>query len=251
MKVFANTDVGKARDMNQDFYYASDPREPLKLYILADGMGGYNGGEIASRLAVSAIKGYIESNFETTNLAEKESILELIKNAIEYANMVVYERSKQDNYLEGMGTTIEVCLVYHDRVYIGHIGDSRIYRIRTGIIRKLTQDHSYVQSLVKDGTITKEEAQTHPKKNMLTKALGCTSYVEPDILVKGFLQGDILVMCSDGLTNMIPEQELYEHVVSDIQRANTNLIQRANELGGYDNITVIILFNDGEEEERC
>lgn len=244
MRVFANTDVGKARDINEDFYYASDPHNPLKLYILADGMGGYNGGEIASRLATNAIKGYIESNFLETNLEDKEAILILLKNAIEYANMVVYERSKQDTELEGMGTTIEVSIIYKDRVYIGHIGDSRIYRIRKNIIRRLTQDHSYVEKLVKDGTITREEAQNHPKKNMLTRALGCTSYVEPDLMVKGFQVGDILVMCSDGLTNMVSEQEIYDYIIENIQQANRTLIQRANELGGYDNATVIILFND-------
>lgn len=244
MRVFANTDVGKARDMNEDFYYISAPQDAIGLYILADGMGGYNGGEIASRLATNAIRSYINSNFQETNLEEKANIQKLISNAIEYANMVVYERSKEDNTLEGMGTTIEVCLLYNNRVYIGHIGDSRIYRIRKQIIRKITQDHSYVEKLVKDGTITREEAENHPKKNMLTKALGCTSYVEPDITVKGFLKGDILVLCSDGLTNMIEEEELYHYIVNDINHASRNLIERANELGGYDNITVVILYND-------
>lgn len=244
MRVFANTDVGKARDRNEDFYYASDPREELKLYILADGMGGYNGGEIASRLATSAIKNYMETNFPQTDLEEKENVLSLIKNAIEYANMVVYEKSKEDIALEGMGTTIEVCVVLNNRVFIGHIGDSRIYRIRKGIIRKLTQDHSYVEKLVKDGTITREEAQTHPKKNMLTKALGCTSYVEPDVTIKGFLKEDVLVMCSDGLTNMVTEEEIYQFITTDIREANKRLIERANDLGGYDNSTVVILYND-------
>lgn len=244
MRVFANTDVGKARDRNEDCYYASDPREDLKLYILTDGMGGYNGGEIASKLATSSVKGYIESNFQGVDLTKKECIQDLIKNAIEYANMVVYERAKQDDSLEGMGTTIEVCLIYEDRAYIGHIGDSRIYRIRKDIIRKLTQDDSYVEKLVKDGTITREEAQTHPKKNMITKALGCTAFVEPEVIIKGFLKDDILVMCSDGLTNMMSEQEIYEYIKEDIFHANITLIQRANELGGYDNITVVILYND-------
>lgn len=244
MKVFANTDVGKARDMNEDFYYASDPREEIKLYILADGMGGYNGGEIASRLATSSVKSYIESNYSNTNLEDKESIEHLIENAIEYANMVVYEKSKEDATLEGMGTTIEVCLICNNRVYIGHIGDSRVYRIRKQIIRQLTQDHSYVEKLVKDGTITRQEAQNHPKKNMLTKALGCTSFVEPDVMVKGFLKGDILVMCSDGLTNMVNQEEIYQYIIQDVTHSNQSLIQRANELGGYDNISVVILYND-------
>lgn len=242
LRVFANTDIGKARNMNQDYYYISDYVDELKIYILADGMGGYNGGEIASCLATNSVKNYIQSNFSGIE-HDKESIQNLIKSAIEYANMVVNEKASTSKELEGMGTTLEVCLIYNNRVYIGHVGDSRIYRIRKDIIRKLTTDHSYVQKLVKDGTITKEEAQNHPKKNMLTKAIGCTSLVEPDVMVKGFLKGDILVISSDGLTNMVKDEQIYKEVKHDIERAAINLVNMANELGGYDNITVVIVEN--------
>ena len=156
--VFAKTDIGKAREINQDYYYVSKENSIPKLYILADGMGGYNGGEIASRLATSSVKSYIESNFNEIEHT-KENIADLIKNAIEYANMVVYEKSKENKELEGMGTTLEVCLIYNNRVFIGHVGDSRIYRIRKEVIRKLTKDHSYVQKLVEDKKITREEAK--------------------------------------------------------------------------------------------
>lgn len=240
MEAFAKTDVGKARDMNQDYYYITPENEDLKLYILADGMGGYKGGEVASKLATISAKNYIESNFNNI-IKEKEEIQNLIKNAMEYANMVVYEKSKEDEELEGMGTTLEVCLIYNNKVYIGHVGDSRIYRIRNDIIRKLTNDHSYVEKLVKDGTITKEEAVNHPKKNMLTKALGCTVFVEPDVTVKGFLKDDIILMCSDGLTNMIKEEEIYNIIREDYSKATQRLIEKANENGGYDNITAIII----------
>jgi len=243
MKVFAKTDVGKARDTNEDFYYVSSQEDNLKLYILADGMGGYNGGEIASKLATMAVKGYIESNFDKISY-EKENILELIRSAIEYANMVVYEKAKENTELQNMGTTIEVCLIYNNRAFIGHVGDSRIYRIRKHLIRKLTQDHSYVQQLVKDGTISKEEADNHPKKNMLMKALGCTPFVEPDVTVKGFLKDDIIVICSDGLTNMVTEQEIYDITTENISKSSNNLVDRANEMGGYDNITVVVINND-------
>lgn len=243
MRVFAKSDIGKAREMNQDSYYASQPSENVGLYIVADGMGGYKGGEIASRLAITSAKNYIETNFSKIE-HNKEELQELIKNAIEYANMVVYEKSKEDNELEGMGTTIEVVLAYNDRVYIGHIGDSRIYRIRKDIIRKLTVDDSYVQKLVKDGTITKEEALHHPKKNMLTKALGCTSFVEPIVTVKGFLKDDIIVITSDGLTNMVSDEIIYEIVTKDIEKASDELIKVANDAGGLDNITVVIVNNN-------
>lgn len=243
MKVFAKTDIGKARDINEDFYYVATAEQEIKLYILADGMGGYNGGEIASRLATNSVKRYIESNFNQIE-HDKESIMKLIKDAMEYANMVVYEKAKENEGLENMGTTLEICLIYNNKVFIGHIGDSRIYRIRKEFIRKLTQDHSYVQKLVKDGTITKEEAENHPKKNMLMKALGCTAYVEPDIMVKGFLKDDVLLMCSDGLTNMVKEEEIYEYVLRNMEHCCTELINRANELGGYDNISVVVIAND-------
>lgn len=242
MKVFAKSDIGKAREMNQDAYYASQPSDTVGLYIVADGMGGYNGGEVASTLAVTAAKNYIESNFAETEHT-KEKLQELVKNAIEYANMLVYEKAKEIPELEGMGTTIEVALVHDNRVYIGHVGDSRIYRIRKHFIRKLTTDHSYVQKLVKDGTISKEEAVHHPKKNMLTKALGCTSFVEPDVSVKGFLKEDILVLTSDGLTNMVTDEEIYNIVTENIEVATDKLVNKANEVGGLDNITVIVVLN--------
>jgi len=243
MLVYAKTDIGKAREMNQDFIYTSDNFEDMQLCILADGMGGYKGGEIASTLATVAAKTYIENNFKQIDYSNPEEIKELIKKAMEYANMEILEIAKGNEELEQMGTTLEICLKYGHKVYIGHIGDSRIYRIRKNIIRRITTDHSYVETLVKDGTITREEAFYHPKKNMLMKALGCIDKIEPDITVKGFLEGDIILMCSDGLTNMIHEEEIYTIIKEDIDNACDNLIKRANELGGYDNISVIIMAN--------
>ncbi len=240
MEVFVKTDIGKVRDMNQDYYYVSSPKDDLKLYILADGMGGYNGGEVASKLATTTVKSYIESNFAKVSY-DKEEILKLIKSAIEYANMVVYEKSKESPELEGMGTTIEVCLIYNNKVYIGHLGDSRIYRIRKEFIRKLTTDHSYVQKLVKDGTISQEEAEHHPKKNMLTKALGCSAFVEPDVTVKGFIKDDVILICSDGLTNMVSDSEIYRIVKQYSKTVANELVKKANSAGGYDNVTVIVI----------
>ena len=240
MRAFAKTDVGKARDMNQDYYYISGPEDPLKIYILADGMGGYNGGEIASKLATTTALSYIQSNFENTP-KEREDILKLVKSAMEYANMVVYEKSKEQKDLDGMGTTLEVCLIYNNKLYLGHVGDSRIYRLRGEFFRKLTHDHSYVQKLVKDGTITQEEADHHPKKNMLMKALGCTAFVEPDVTVKGFIKDDIILICSDGLTNMVGEQEIYNILKKEGTLAAEKLVEKANENGGYDNITAIVI----------
>ena len=141
-----------------------------------------------------------------------------------------------------MGTTLDICLIHSNRVYIGHVGDSRVYRKRKEFFRKLTTDHSYVEQLIKEGNITKEEAYNHPKKNMLTKALGCTAYVEPDVMVKGFLKDDILLMCTDGLTNMLRDNEIMEIIKQDSKLASQKLVDRANELGGYDNITAVIIL---------
>ncbi len=202
---------------------------------------GYNGGEVASRLAIESARSYIESNFNLIE-HEKEAFLDLIKNAIEYANTVVYEKSKKEKDLEGMGTTLDICFIYNNKVYIGHVGDSRVYRIRGEVIRKLTKDHSYVQQLVEDGKITREEANHHPKKNMLTKALGCTEYVEPDIRARNIEKQDVLLMCSDGLTNMVDEETIFKVVKENAEKAPEKLVNLANDAGGYDNITVITII---------
>ena len=239
---YAKSDVGKAREMNQDAYYISDSSSDVKLYLLADGMGGYKGGEIASQLAIKCTRNYIENNLKDTP-KDRESLLQLIASSMEYANMVIYEKSKENKELEGMGTTLEVCLIYNSKAYIGHVGDSRIYRIRKNFMRKLTQDHSYVQKLVKDGTITKEEAENHPKKNMLMKALGCNAFVEPDVSVKGFLRDDILLIASDGLINMVKQEDIFSIATGNIEKAPIRLVELANDNGGLDNITVVVIKN--------
>lgn len=242
IKAYAKSDVGKVREMNQDYYYISNSLDEVQLYILADGMGGYNGGEIASKIAVETAKNYIENNFKEIE-KDRDSIIQLLGSSMEYANMVVYEKSQEKPELHGMGTTLEICLIYNNKVYIGHIGDSRIYRIRKEFIRKLTQDHSYVQKLVKEGKITKEQAEVHPQKNMLTRALGCNAFVEPDVMVKGFLKEDILIINSDGLTNLVSQEEIFREAKKDIEQAPKELVRIANENGGYDNITVIVIKN--------
>ncbi len=237
---YAKSDTGKVREMNQDAYYISDSSSDVKLYILADGMGGYKGGEIASNLAIKCTKNYVENNFKDTP-KDRENLIQLVASSMEYANMIVYEKSKENKEFEGMGTTLEVCLIYNNKIYIGHIGDSRIYRIRKDFMRKLTTDHSYVQKLVKDGTITKEEAEVHPKKNMLLKALGCNAFVEPDVSVKGFLKDDIILISSDGLTNMVKQEDIFQIATGNIEKAPQKLVDLANQHGGLDNITVIVI----------
>lgn len=162
---------------------------------------------------------------------------------MEYANTVVFDIAMQSEKLKSMGTTLEICLIYNNRAYIGHIGDSRIYRIRGEFFRKLTTDHSYVETLVKDGTITKEEAKHHPKKNMLMKALGCAETIEPDVMVKNFQKDDIIVMTSDGLTNMVDEKVIHDTILNNFENSVELLVNMANNAGGVDNITVVIIKN--------
>ena len=242
IKAYAKSDKGNVRETNEDYFYISNSLDQIQLFLLADGMGGYKGGEIASQLAIQTAKNYIENNFKDIE-KDRDSIIQLLGSSMEYANMVVYEKAKENPELQGMGTTLEICLIYNNKAYIGHVGDSRIYRVRKQFIRKLTQDHSYVQKLVKEGTITKEQAEHHPQKNMLMKALGCNAFVEPDVMVKGFLKDDILIMCSDGLSNMVDQQTIYEMASKNIEQATKDLVQLAKDRGGYDNITVVIIKN--------
>ena len=241
IKAYAKSDVGKVRDMNQDAYYISDSLDEVQLYMLADGMGGYKGGEIASNLAVKTAKNYIENNFKDIP-KDRDSIIQLVGSSMEYANMVVYEKSKESKELEGMGTTLEICLIYNNKVFIGHIGDSRVYRIRKEFMRKLTQDHSYVQKLVKDGTITQEQAAHHPQKNVITRALGSEKVVEADIYPISIGPGDTLLLCSDGLSNLVPEEEI-SAVLRDSDEPETacrDLLDLALSRKAPDNVTIVV-----------
>ena len=203
-------------------------------------------GEIASTTAISAIKSYIDENIYDIELVE-DQINDLIRGAISRANKEIYEIAEKDETYKGMGTTVILAITFGNRVYIGHIGDSRLYRIRKNIIRQLTTDHSYVQALLKEGTITKEQAYNHPQKNILLKVVGCEPYIEPDILVKGFLKDDVLLMCTDGLTNMLTNEEIFNIITNEknnLENTWKQLIDAANENGGNDNISVILVSKD-------
>ena len=244
MKVFTKTDIGKARSMNQDSFFVSENNDNgLNLYILADGMGGYKGGEIASKVAITAVSKYITEKFDSI-AKDKNSILDLLEDAIIFANSAIYEESEQDEELQDMGTTLEVLIIYKQKVYIGHVGDSRIYRIRKNNMKKITTDHSYVEKLIQDGEITREESYNHPKKNLLIKALGTDEEVEPDLIYTVLNKNDMIIICSDGLTNMIKEKEILDIVLNNSSENVVEvLVDEANEAGGLDNITVIFIDN--------
>lgn len=246
MQYYGITDIGMQRKENQDRICFPEKEDDVKLFIVADGMGGANAGEVASKMAIEYAREVILSEYEEVKDG-REKIEELLSKAIIGANNYVYNKSIENEEYSGMGTTLSIALVIKNKVYIGHVGDSRIYRIRKNIIRQLTKDHSYVQALVKNGTITKAEAENHPQKNMLIKVVGCEKNVEPDIMVKGFLKDDILLICSDGLTNMITTDEIYDEVLenkSNLKRSCDKLVDLAKSNGGYDNISVILVRND-------
>lgn len=238
MKVTAAvaTDVGLVRDGNEDSYLTDEP-----LFAVADGMGGHRGGEVASQLAV-----------QTLEKLFKKGIGEL-PDQVQEANRVVFERSVVDEKVAGMGTTLTAALVEGDRIRLAHVGDSRAYLLREGDLRLLTEDHTLVHRMVTEGEISKEEAETHPQRSVLTRALGVETVVDVDDDTVQVRPGDRLLLCTDGLTSMVSEQSVEEvlRAVPDPQEAAQRLVQLANEGGGTDNTTVVVLdFSDDAPAAR-
>jgi len=246
-RVGAVTDPGRTRRHNEDAYVIEPP-----LFAIADGMGGAQAGEVASRLAAAALK---ESGAKT--LGGEERIFDLIQEA----NRRVYDRSSTDPNTSGMGTTITVALVENGNVAFGHVGDSRAYLIRDGRMEQVTEDHSLVNELMKSGKLSREEAETHPQRSVITRALGTDPDVDADTFTIEAKSGDVFLLCSDGLTDMVGEREILELVElnrQDIDAALKSLVKAANRNGGEDNITVVAfdiaegraLTHDGETREN-
>jgi PPM family protein phosphatase len=244
--IAAISDPGRKRRRNEDAYVAEPP-----LFAIADGMGGAQAGEVASRLAAAALK-------ESRPAAGGESrIAELIQEA----NRRVYARSSSDPNTSGMGTTITVALVEGDQVSFGHVGDSRAYLIRDGSMEQLTEDHSLVGELLRSGKLSREEADAHPQRSVITRALGTDPDVDVDTFTIAAQTGDVFLLCSDGLTDMLNEAailELVEENRKDIDGALRALVRAANRKGGEDNITVVAFeiaaeaqASDGETREQA
>lgn len=248
IEIVCQTDVGQVRDHNED-YVSSD--DQLGLAILADGMGGLNAGEVASSMSVhllmDELRDYIGGNTEIEHdlndngLPPKARVLE---RAIEKANSSVFHVSKTQPNCEGMGTTIIASMFYDNKVSIGHIGDSRVYRFRDSKIEQVTKDHSFVQELIDKGLYTEAEAKASNKKNVVTRALGVAPKVEPEVHEHKVKIGDILLLCSDGLTDLVPDSDIEKTfmALSDNLAATANqLVELANACGGRDNISVILI----------
>ena len=244
MRSFGKTDIGLVRKINEDSFMCEklEGSDDSYLYIVADGMGGHNAGEVASSMAVQEVALYIRENIDTLKLGDKE-IQDLIRNAILYANDKVYKTSIIKSNCLGMGTTLSMVLVKGDRIYIGHVGDSRIYLIRNNAIERLTEDHSLVAELIKAGTIKPEEANNHPQKNVITRALGTEYTIEPDVNQWDLQWDDFILICTDGLSNVVYEEDMVYAVLntSNLNEACELLINKAKESGGFDNITAVVV----------
>lgn len=243
------TDIGKVRSINQDSFHIM---EEQNIFIVADGMGGHAAGDQASRIAVKTITEILSTyDFATEEFASDDSesgmsIEELIRYALQEANEQILLASMSNQHLQGMGTTAIVGIEYRGSIFVGHIGDSRTYLVRNKQLSQITEDHSVVQQLVKAGAISEEEAQVHPYKNVITRCLGMQANVEPDTMELVLQSGDRILMCSDGLSNMV-SNKVMEEVINDNTepvKACEKLIALANENGGTDNITVVLLYND-------
>lgn len=229
------TDVGKVRANNQDAPIVS---EKLRLYGVADGMGGHKGGEVASTSARDDLLRELEG--KTPSVATLSS-------AIEEVNRQIYHQQEHDDALTGMGTTLSVLWMSDNFVYIGHVGDSRMYLLRDGEFKQMTLDHSLVEQLVREGVLTEEEAQNHPMRNIITRAIGTDESVEVDVVVEERRKGDLWLACSDGLHGLVDDRQMRDALRQYApEKAADVLLKAALDAGGRDNVTLVIVY-DGEE----
>ena len=237
MQIFSKTDRGRVRTDNQDAYFAGTITDDAVFAVVCDGMGGANAGNVASELAVRHISEYVIRSYrDGMDMTDTEKTL---KNAIVSANISLYDKAVNNAELTGMGTTAVAAFVKDGAAVIAHVGDSRIYLVN-GEIKQLTRDHSVVQSLIESGKITPEDAKVHPRKNVITRALGAEEDVAVDSDCLNLSDGDTLLLCSDGLTNFLEDKVILRVFQNnDISAVAERLVETANENGGGDNITVV------------
>lgn len=240
MVIIGKTNIGKKREINEDTIFVSD--QPIgslpNLCIVADGMGGHNGGEVASSKSVSFFCGYI---MERECL--EEDLLDFLTAAAAYANTEVHKLSKSDVSLNGMGTTFTACVIKNGRAYIVHVGDSRLYSLSGHTLKQQTTDHTYINEMIKAGLLTPEQARSHPKRNMLTRVLGVDDNIQTDGLLLDAEGLNAILLCSDGLTGMLTNEDITNIIIdyTEPEQKALALIDAANALGGNDNISVILI----------
>ena len=248
MRIYSATDVGQKRRMNQDYVFASsDPVGNLpNLFVVADGMGGHNAGDYASSHAVWTMVDEVREDADFNPV-------KVIRHAIESANTEIVSQAQNDEGLKGMGTTMVVTTIVGSYAYVANVGDSRLYVIDPKI-RQVTRDHSLVQEMVRLGELNAEEARNHPDKNIITRALGAEKKVEIDFFDLKLEPGCIILLCSDGLSNMVEDYRI-EEILSDraaaLEQRGASLIREANRNGGKDNIAVVLIEPFADEVEAC
>lgn len=247
MKAFSKTDKGKRREMNQDYVYTSESHvgNLPNLCILADGMGGHNAGDYASRYTVQIIVNEIEKDDNTEPI-------KIIGNAIQEANQAILEEARTDIYLEGMGTTVVAATVIDSELFVANVGDSRLYIIGEKM-EQITKDHSFVQEMVRRGELNAKDARVHPDRNIITRAIGGKSPLKVDFFEVELKESERVLMCSDGLTDMIEDEEIFKILKEKKNTADgiECLIETANINGGNDNITVVVIEPFSDEVKRC
>ncbi len=238
LKTFFLTDVGKKRKVNQDCVFTSEnPVGALpNLFIVADGMGGHNAGDYASRLTIETI-------IKSCAVSDQRDPVIVIKKAVEDANRLVYETACSHKEYSGMGTTVVLCSIQGKTLTVANVGDSRLYVLNGDYLRQVTRDHSFVEEMVRNGTLKPGDAKNHPDKNIITRAVGVDEKVDVDFFRMELMEGDNVIMCSDGLTNMIEDEDMKViiHKSRDIVEKTTLLVKAANDNGGKDNISVIVI----------
>jgi serine/threonine protein phosphatase PrpC len=237
LKAFSITDIGERRRINQDYVFCSEAAigKLPNLFVVADGMGGHNAGEYASRFCV-------EFFTQRVGVSEMATPVSAIEAALAETNEALIRKSMEQSELEGMGTTFVVATVFDKEMYVANIGDSRLYVIGEEM-KQITEDHSLVEAMVKNGELDRSEARSNPNKNIITRALGANTVVEPDFFEVDLKEGDTVLMCSDGLTSML-EDETIERIIrenEDPEIAADTLVRHANQNGGKDNIAIIII----------
>lgn len=240
MNIYGLTDQGLKREMNQDVFFIHKFSEQVLLAIVCDGMGGQSAGHIASGMVCNIIsEKLLKENFDQ---ADEEQINEYIVNAISEANIEVYTKSNVEPGFKGMGTTVVLAIVVNDKAYIANIGDSRAYVLQNSKLHQVTKDHSLVQELLEQGKISEDEVLTHPNKNMITRAVGVNLMVDIDLLSLKLEKQSKILLCTDGLTNMVTDKEIEETIKEyNLKSSCQVLIDLANKAGGIDNITVAII----------
>lgn len=243
MKTVGSSDIGRRRSRNEDAYRFGSFDDGVAWAVVCDGMGGASGGQVASTLAADIVSKKIQKCYNKS--MNERSLENLLLSAVTTANVDVFDKAEADSTLSGMGTTIVACVVKNNTACIAHAGDSRAYYIKSDSIEQITKDHSLVQEMLDNGQITKEEFENHPNKNIITRALGVGEDIDIDFNSVTLSENEALIICTDGLSGCVSDEKMLEiYKSSDFEKLASNLIDEANENGGKDNITVVVLKCD-------